>query len=229
MAGPGPTLVVVDGPAGAGKTTVSRALALRLGLPLLDTGAIYRTLALVARRRGVSWNDEAALAELCHAFPVAFGPIVAGAPQAVRFAGEDLTHAIREPEISEGASKVSRHRKVRAALLPIQRALGAAGCVAEGRDMGTVVFPEAPYKFFLTADLHTRAQRRYEELAETPGDGLVFADVERGMEQRDLRDAGREVAPLAQAADAIVIDTSALDVNAVVARMLAIIEAGRRG
>lgn len=221
-----PLLVVIDGPAGAGKTTVSRQLALRLGLPLLDTGAIYRTLAWIADRERIGWDDEAGLVRLCEAFPIAFGPLEDTAPQRVWFEGKDVTREIREPRISEGASRVSRHARVRASLLPIQRALGAAGCVAEGRDMGTVVFPAAPYKFFLTADLQTRAQRRHDELSEDGGHSLHLGEVERTIEARDMRDSGRKVSPLAKAEDAVVVDTSALGIDAVIERMLEIIARG---
>ncbi|MEM6996448.1 MAG: (d)CMP kinase [Myxococcota bacterium] len=158
-----PLLVVIDGPAGAGKTTVARRVAEALSLPLLDTGAIYRTLALVAHRRGVPWTDDAGLSALATDFPIAFEQ-TPGAGQIVRFGGEDVSAAIRTPEMSQGASKVSALPGVRKALLGIQRALGATGCVAEGRDMGTVVFPDARHKFFVTADLQARAQRRRGDL-----------------------------------------------------------------
>lgn len=218
-----PLLVVIDGPAGAGKTTVSRRLAARLRLPLLDTGAIYRTLALVAHRRGISWDDGDALQHLCEGFPISFGAVVEGKRQPVLFADEDVTSAIREPFISRGASEVSRHPQVRRALLPIQRTLGKAGCVAEGRDMGTVVFPDADYKFFLTADLATRAQRRHDELTDS-GQASELGEVERNIEARDQRDIDRTVAPLARAEDAVVIDTSRLRIDAVIDRMLAMIQ-----
>jgi len=222
-----PLLVVIDGPAGAGKTTVSRQLARRLGLPLLDTGAIYRTLALVAENHGISWDDESGLVELCGNFPIAFGPIDDEGPQPVRFDGVDVTRQIRMPQISEGASRVSRHPRVREQLLPIQRALGASGCVAEGRDMGTVVFPHALHKFYLTANLQTRAQRRHGELSEDGESAPHLGEVERTIEARDLRDRGRTVAPLTRAPDAVVIDASELDVDGVIEKMLAAIEAKR--
>jgi cytidylate kinase len=217
----GPLLVTIDGPAGAGKSTVARALARALGLPLLDTGAIYRTLALVARERGIAWDDERGLAELATAFPIEFGalPHDAGAPQPVRFAGTDVTSAIRTPDIARGASVVSALPAVRAALLGIQRAIGARGAVAEGRDMGTVVFPGARHKFFLTADLPVRAERRRAELP--GGADMPIDEVVRQLQERDLRDSTRAAAPLRQAEDAVLVDTSTLPVGEVVAAILA--------
>lgn len=222
VAADGPArLVVIDGPAGAGKTTVARRLAHALGVPLLDTGAIYRTLALVARQRGIAWDDEAALVALCNGFPIAFGELPEGdARQPVLFDGVDVTAAIRSPDISQGASKVSAVPGVRAALLGIQRRLGARGVVAEGRDMGTVVFPDAPHKFFLTADLSTRAARRAAELATGSEPAPTLEDVARDIAERDARDSGRETAPLRQADDAVAIDTSGLGIDAVIETLL---------
>jgi cytidylate kinase len=218
----GPWLVVIDGPAGAGKSTVARRLAVRLGVPLLDTGAIYRTLALVASERGVAWDDEPGLVALAHAFPIEFGevPDDASSAQPVRHAGVDVTSRIRTPEIGQGASKVSSLPGVRAALLDIQRALGRRGCVAEGRDMGTVVFPDAPFKFFLTADLSSRARRRQAELAARGLEVPPLAEVERDIAERDARDSSRQAAPLRQAEDAELVDTSDMDVDEVVAVLL---------
>lgn len=238
---PKPMVVAIDGPAGAGKTTVARRLARRLGVPLLDTGAIYRTLALVARRQGVSWDDETGLVLLCRDFPIRFGALdpdaPEDAPQRVWFGDDDVTAAIRTPDISQGASKVSAWPGVRAALLGIQRAIGAGGCVAEGRDMGTVVFHDTPHKFFVTADVTTRARRRLEELqriARSAGGDTTqrggepsLAAVEREIEERDLRDSSRATAPLVKAPDAVLVDTSGLDADAVLDRVLGLVRGGQ--
>ncbi len=218
-------LIVIDGPAGAGKSTVARRLAERLGLPVLDTGAIYRALALVARERGVAWTDGAGLAALTDEFPVRFIP-EPGAPQRVLLAGRDVTTAIRTPEISDGASQVSAHPAVRTGLLAIQRQLGAHGCVAEGRDLGTVVFPGAPYKFFLTADDRVRASRRQHELATGPRPAAPpLEQVLADLQSRDERDQTRTAAPLVQAPDAVRVDSTGLSVDEVVDAILAVIRA----
>lgn len=224
-------LIVIDGPAGAGKSTVARTIAERLGATLLDTGAIYRSLALLARMRGISWDDGERLGELAASLRLEFrAPAEPGGDQQVLIVAPvesplDVTREIRTPEISEGASKVSAHPPVRAALLDIQRAIAAAaieagGCVAEGRDMGTVVFPDARHKFFLTASSQARAQRRHLELA-AKGQVTTAEQVAAEMSRRDQRDSSRETAPLQQAPDAVLVDSSALDVDAVVDRILA--------
>lgn len=228
-----PRLIVIDGPAGAGKSTVARRLAERYRLPLLDTGAIYRTVALLARERGIAWTDDAALGRLTDALPISFQSDVDGEGhlrQRVFLGDREITAAIRTPEISEGSSRVSQHPSVRRGLLGVQRALAAGGCVAEGRDMGTVVFPEARHKFFLTASLEARARRRHAELE---GDAAVtdeaaLGEVKAEVERRDRRDVGRAEAPLRQAEDAVVLDSSDLGVDEVVRRIMAVID-GREG
>lgn len=233
-------LIVIDGPAGAGKSTVACRVAERVGAALLDTGAIYRSLALVALARGIDWDDEAALAPLAAHLRIDFRPAAgSGAPQEVVILaplqpGEQprvVTSDIRTSDISEGASRVSRHSGVRAALLDIQRAIAASslaagrGCVAEGRDMGTVVFPHARHKFFLTASRAARADRRHRELLEK-GETSTPDQVEAQMATRDERDSSREAAPLVRAEDAVLIDSSEIDVEAVVAQILAAVAAG---
>jgi cytidylate kinase len=227
---PGP-LIVIDGPAGAGKSTVARTIAARIHASLLDTGAIYRSLALLARSRGIAWDDAESLGRLAAQLRMEFRPAEqAGGEQRVIITHPveqplDVTCEIRTPAISEGASKVSAHPPVRAALLDIQRGIAAAavqagGCVAEGRDMGTVVFPDAIHKFFLTASSQTRAQRRHLELS-AKGEASTPEQVEAEMQRRDQRDSSRKAAPLQQAPDAVLVDSSTLDIDAVVDSILA--------
>ncbi len=220
-AGSNPPIIVLDGPAGAGKSTIARRLADQLGLPMLDTGALYRALALDARRRGIDWDDEAALAALAEGLGVRFERDPGAGTDRVVLGGEDVTQAIRTPEIAEGASRVSAHPAVRRALLDVQRALGARGCVAEGRDMGTVVFPDADVKLFLTAGLRARARRRRQQMIAQGQTPPPLEALEAAMARRDARDAGRAVAPLRPAADALVLDTTRLSLDEVVSEALA--------
>lgn len=211
-------VVAIDGPAGAGKSTVSMRLTRALGYRLLDTGALYRTVALLAKRDGVDWRDEVALAQIAADLQVDFK--LDGDTNRLHVDGEDLSEAIRSPEISTGASVISALPRVREALLELQRSLGRkGGVVAEGRDVGTVVFPGAHVKFFLTASNQVRAQRRFEELR-AKGVDVDFESTLSEMLERDERDSGREVAPLAKAEDAILIDSSDCSLDEVVAEML---------
>src|SRR5215471_13692861 len=214
-------VVAIDGPAGAGKSTAARMLAARLGYDLLDTGAIYRVMALLARRDGIAWNDGPGVAALAPGLKLAFR--LDGDLNRVLVDGVDVSGDIRTPEISDGASRVSALPDVRAALLGIQRRLGAnGGVVVEGRDIGTVVFPAAGAKFFLTATASERARRRVAELraAGRPAD---LARTREEMRARDERDSTREVAPLRKADDAVEIDSSAMTPDEVVTHMATIV------
>ncbi len=208
-------VVTIDGPAGAGKSTVAKRLARELGYRLLDTGAIYRTVALVATRDGIAFTEGPALGAIAAALPIEFEFI--GNDNRVRLAGEDVSQAIRTPEVSQAASQVSAHPEVRAALLELQRRLGdGGGVVVEGRDTGTVVFPTAEAKFFLTASDEVRAQRRAAELG-----GADLTTTLAEMRARDRRDTERAVAPLRAAHDALHVDSSAASLEDVVAQMVA--------
>jgi cytidylate kinase len=198
-------VIAIDGPAGAGKSTVARALAERLGFTYLDSGALYRCVALAALRTGADLDDGASLGSL------AAGLQIELAGNRVTVGGEDVSEAIRRPEVSEAASRVSVHPQVREAMVARQRELIAAGSyVAEGRDIGTVVSPEAVLKVFLTATDDERARRRAAETGEGLDEVLV------AQAERDARDSAREHGALRPAADAIELDTTGLDVNAVV-------------
>lgn len=215
-------VVTIDGPAGAGKTTVSRGLADRLGYTYVDTGALYRGVALAARRAGVAVDDDAGLEALLGGLDLKFVRSTEGSR--LCNGEEDIEDQIRTPEISMLASAVSARPVVRRYLLEVQRRLGRQkGAVFEGRDMGTVVFPDADVKFFLDAPLSVRAGRRYRELAGRSEQSLE--DVREDMAERDRNDQNRALAPLRPAADAVIIDSAGLTPAGVVERMLAEIKA----
>jgi cytidylate kinase len=216
-------VVAIDGPAGAGKSTTARMLAEKLGYDLLDTGAIYRVMALLSRRAGVAWDDGPGVAAFAKDLDLKFR--LEGGVNHVLLGGADVSKDIRTPEMSDGASRVSALPEVRAALLGIQRRLGAqGGVVVEGRDIGTVVFPDAGAKFFLTANTDERARRRVAEL-QAAGRPADLATTRAEMQARDDRDSRRAVAPLKQADDAVPIDSSSLTAEEVVAKMAAIVTA----
>lgn len=224
-----PFIVAIDGPAGAGKSTASRRVAARLGFALVDTGAIYRAVALAASRRGIAYDDDARLASLLPTLDVRFAPPAAGEPaQRVLLGGEDVSHEIRTPPMSLGASAVSARPVVRAGLLELQRRLavdaGNRGAVLEGRDIGTVVFPDADAKFFLTATPEVRARRRHAELA-AKGVAATFEEVLADQIRRDRDDSERAVAPLRPAGDARVLDTSGTSLDDVVDALAREVEA----
>ncbi len=230
MSAPRPFLVAVDGPAGAGKSTTSRRLAARLGFAMVDTGAIYRTVALAATRSGIAFDDDARLGSLLPTVSIRFEPPPPGGEaggQRVFLGDEDVSQAIRTPPMSLGASAVSARPVVRAGLLELQRRLATApgnrGAVLEGRDIGTVVFPDADAKFFLTAQDEVRARRRYLEL-QAKGDSQPFEAVLADQRKRDRDDSSRDVAPLRAAGDAVVVDTGGLSLDEVVERLAAEVE-----
>jgi CMP/dCMP kinase len=217
-------VVAVDGPAGAGKSTVARELARKLGYVLVDTGALYRGVALAARAGGVDWSDGPRLGSLAQSLALAFHTAADGKPH-LHIDGVDREAELRTPELSMGASDVSKHPEVRRALLGIQRRLGAdGGVVLEGRDIGTVVFPNAEVKVFLTASPETRATRRVEDL-EARGIDADFETTLREVRARDAQDEGREVAPLKPAPDSVVVDTTGMSIEQVVDRLLVIARA----
>jgi cytidylate kinase len=210
-------LIAIDGPAGAGKSTAARLLAKRLGYRYLDTGATYRVVALKAKEAGISPEMTAKLGMLCAEIRIGFKDTAGG--QRVCMDGRDVTEAIRTPEISMLASRISQEKVVRDALVDLQRSLGGPGVVAEGRDMGMVVFPQADVKFYLDANPEERGTRRYKELLNRGIDAdrsRVIEDTDR----RDREDKSRKVAPLQQAPDAITIDSTGLTPEQVVQRML---------
>lgn len=215
-------VVTIDGPAGAGKSSVAKLLARRLGYRLLDTGAIYRSVALTARQRGIDWQDGAACGAIARDLDIRFELV--GDKNCVHLAGEDCSAAIRTPEISQGASIVSAHPEVRAGLLELQRRLGAGGgVVVEGRDTGTIVFPHAGAKFFLTATDEERARRRVAELI-AAGQPVDHAQTLAEIRERDRRDASRDVAPMVPAEDAVLVDSSTQTLEQVVDSLAKLVE-----
>ena len=219
-------IVAIDGPAGAGKSTVAKSVALLTGMTFVDTGAVYRTLAYRANAMQVAMDEAAALAKLTESLPIRFKMGTEG--QKVYLDGADVTEAIREPHIGVWASQVSQHPSVRQGLLALQRKMGAgpAGAVLEGRDIGTVVFPQAQVKVFLTADPMERAKRRVAQLFEQ---GIVVSldEVLGEMQGRDKRDQERAVAPLIKADDAVEIDSTKFTMDEVVQKIINLVTEAR--
>lgn len=217
-------IIAIDGPSGVGKTTTSRLVARALGIPHIDTGAMYRALALAATREGIDTHDEAKLEELASRVRIDFVP---GEQSHVLLNGEDVSALIRTPEMSMAASNVSTVPAVRRVMVRLQQELGRrSGGVLEGRDIGTKVFPETPHKFFLTARPEIRARRRYEELL-AKGEDASYESILAATTARDEQDSNRSDSPLRYDDSYIIVDTSDLTIDAVVDRIVsAVLEVG---
>lgn len=209
-------VITIDGPVGSGKSTLGRMLAKRLNILYLDTGAMYRTVGLAARDRNIATDDDAALGRLCEQITITFS--LEHDQQHVFSDNIDVTDAIRLPEVSMLASAVSAQPSVRKALVAQQRACAEHGLVADGRDAGTVIFPNAPFKFYLDASVEVRARRRYKELIDKDIT-IAYNSLLKEIEQRDHNDTTRLHAPLKPAPDAVIIDTSQMTIEDVLAAL----------
>ena len=211
-------IITVDGPSGAGKGTLCYALAEKLGFALLDSGAIYRVTALAALKRNADLTNETALADLARHLDIQFVP--KNGEVNVLLGGMDVSHLIRTQEVADAASKVAVFPQVRAALLQLQQDFAKNdGLIADGRDMGTVVFPDAQVKLFLDASAEERAKRRYNQL-QNKGINGNFAQILAEIKERDLRDRNRAVAPLKPADDAFLLDSTTLSIDEVICQAL---------
>ena len=211
-------IITVDGPSGAGKGTLCYALAEKLGFALLDSGAIYRVTALAALKRNADLTNETALADLARHLDIQFVP--KNGEVNVLLGGMDVSHLIRTQEVADAASKVAIFPQVRAALLQLQQDFAKNdGLIADGRDMGTVVFPDAQVKLFLDASAEERAKRRYNQL-QNKGINGNFAQILAEIKERDLRDRNRAVAPLKPADDAFLLDSTTLSIDEVICQAL---------
>lgn len=216
--------IAIDGPAGAGKSTIARLVAKRLGLRYLDTGAMYRALTLAALERGVPCTDEEALLRVATSvdLEIVFDEETKG--NRVYLDGQDVTDLIRRPEINAYVSLVSSHKKVRDFIVALQKEIARRGCIVmDGRDIGTVVMPDADWKIFLHASVEERARRRLRELRRN-GHDVDLQELAEQIRQRDHFDSTRAISPLRKAEDAVEVDTTHLNIEEVVARVLAIIK-----
>lgn len=217
-----PIVITIDGPSGSGKGTLSQMLARHLGYHLLDSGALYRLVALAAMKKGTDLSSEDAVSQVAATLDVIFSLESDNSAQ-ILLEGVRVTDAIRQEAVSMAASKVAAYPGVRAALLERQRAFAVApGLIADGRDMGTTVFPTANAKLFLTASAEARAERRYKQLR-TKGEVVDMADLVRDIRERDERDSNRAISPLKPAGDAVIIDSTAMTIDEVFTKMLAAI------
>lgn len=227
MAGASVPVLTIDGPSGSGKGTVGQLAAQRLGWHFLDSGALYRIVGYAAAERGVDLGEEAAVVKVAETMRVEFIPRGAGEPVGVRLDGGEVGDQLRTEDGGRRASLVAAHPRVRAALLAKQRAFRAPpGLVADGRDMGTTVFPDAILKVFLTATAESRAERRYKQLKEKGFDANLARLLDE-IRERDERDAARAASPLKPAPDACILDSSPLSISEVVDRILALLQTRR--
>ncbi len=212
-------VIAIDGPSASGKGTVAELVAAQLGFHYLDSGALYRIVALAAKQQNIDWDDALAIAKCAKTLDIQFKD------GQVMLNGNDISDAIRTEEMGKGASRVAVHAPLRAALLDLQHSFcKAPGLVADGRDMGTVIFPNAPLKVFLTAATEVRAQRRYQQLLNKKQSGsnsqISYADILLDLQERDARDKGRASAPLIMAKDAILLETDHLSIAQAVDHVL---------
>ncbi|WP_251867810.1 (d)CMP kinase [Enterococcus malodoratus] len=213
--------IAIDGPASSGKSTVAKILANSFNFVYVDTGAMYRAITFLAIKYQIAFSDEEALAELTKRYPINFQQSAHG--QLVFADGEDITQAIRQPDVTAAVSEVSAHRKVREELVEAQRQLAQlGGIVMDGRDIGTTVLPQAEVKIFLVASVEERAQRRYKENQEK-GIEMDYEMIKEAIAKRDYLDSHREVSPLVQAADAELVDTTGMSIEQVVTKIKEVI------
>ncbi|MCD8300917.1 MAG: (d)CMP kinase [Clostridiales bacterium] len=214
--------IAIDGPAGAGKSTIAKELARKLGFLYVDTGAMYRAMACYCLRQGIDTADEAAVSAACPDINVTLA--YEDGSQKVYLNGEDVSTVIRQEQVGNAASVVSTYAAVRVHLLDLQRDLAVKNdVIMDGRDIGTCVLPNADLKIYLTASAHTRAQRRYKELTEK-GQICDLSDIEKDIEERDYRDMHREIAPLKVAEDAVTVDSSYMNITEVVESILELVK-----
>ncbi|EPZ49419.1 cytidylate kinase [Bacteriovorax sp. BAL6_X] len=210
------SVIAIDGPSGSGKSTVAKLLAKELGILYIDTGAMFRALAFAANEKGIDLQNHAAVESFLKEIKLEYGQVDA----LVKVDGVDLSQKIREHHVSKLASIISQIPVVRTMLLDFQRSIANEKvCVMEGRDIGTIVFPNAFTKFFVTASIDIRAQRRYDQLMEKGQHDIDLEQLKRDVKKRDEKDMGREVAPLVKAFDATLVDTSEMDIDKVISTL----------